>query len=326
MFVSPVIILGTAAMPLPKDVHPCPAGYSSSASYCLPSTDAKPAIPKVGQCASGYTSSGSHCMKSDRTVTAAGIVALDKGVGSIALTVGATNDSGNIAGTEAINDAPQSTPLGAIPLTFNDAIFTGMTEKTSGLWLSRGQNLSRTSIREQVSEPASIGMSGNNTIDYCRILSKEGIRVSGSGAFNISNCYIEAQGISGDHADGLQTYAPGSRGAITIRNTTFHCYNHDATAGIFVADNWTGTIDLQDVVFISGPYGLRVHPDSGGDNFVYLRNVYFVGPFQYGPFLLSDYGGHVNRIMLWDNVRYATIVNGLLVPGSTIAPPKRVGF
>jgi hypothetical protein len=321
MFAPLVIILATAATPLPNDA-PCLPGHSSLGSHSVPSNDAKTAIPKIGLCPTGFTSSGHYC--TDQTVTAAGIAG-HKDTGSIALTVRETNRNGSATGTTTINDAPQSTSVGAIPLTFDDKIFTGMTERTSGLWLSRGQNLSRTSIREQVSEPASIGMSGNNTIDYCRILSREGIRVSGSGAFNISNCYIETQGLSGDHADGLQAYAPGNRGTITIRNTTFHGFNHDATAGIFVADNWTGTVDLQDVVFIGGPFGLRVHPEVGGDNYIYLKNVYFVGPFEYGPLLLSDHGGHVNHIVLWDNVRYATIVNGVLVPGSLIAPPKPVG-
>jgi hypothetical protein len=287
-FAPMAIILTTAAMPLRED-GPCPPDHSSSVSYCEP--------------------------KDARHV---------KGAGSIASTIEAANGNGSAIGTVLINDTPQSASVGAIPLTFNDPIFTGMTERTSQLWLSKGQNLSRTSIKEQVSEPASIGMSGDNTVDHCRINSREGFRVSGSGAFTISNSYIESQGTSGDHADGLQAYSPGNRGTLTIRNTTFHSHNHDATAGIFIADNWTGTIDLQDVVFIGGPFGLRVHPDVGGDNQVYLRNVYFVGPFQYGALLFSDVGGHANHIMLWDNVRNATIVNGVLVPGSLIAPPKPV--
>jgi hypothetical protein len=241
------------------------------------------------------------------------------------LFIGAANGNGSATSMVLINDAPQNASVGDIPLTFNDPIFKGMTERTSQLWLSKGQNLSRTSIKEQVSETASIGMSGDNNVDHCRIDSREGFRVSGSGAFTISNSYIESQGMSGDHADGLQAYSPGNRGTLTIRNTTFHSHNHDATAGIFIADNWTGTIDLQDVVFIGGPFGLRVHPDVGGDNQVYLRNVYFVGPFQYGALRFSDVGGHVNHIMLWNNVRNATIVNGVLVPGSLIAPPKPVG-
>lgn len=320
-----VIILTTAAMPLPKDGL-SPPGYSSSASCCVSSNDAKPVVPNVGQCPSGDKPwSGHDCMRLDRTVTAAGISALDKRTGSIALTVGAANGNGSATGAATIDDVPQSTSVGAIPLSFNDPIFTGMTERTIQLWLSRGQNLSRTSIREQVSEPASIGMSGDNTVDYCRVDSREGFRVSGSGTFTIRNCYIETQGLSGDHADGLQTYSPGNRGTLTIRNTTIRSHNHDATAGIFVADNWTGTIDLQDVVFIGGPFGLRIHSDVGGDNYVYMKNVYFVGPFQYSPLLFSDVGGHVNHIMLWDNVRNAAIVNGVLVPGSLIVPPKPVG-
>jgi hypothetical protein len=326
MFAPLVIIFATAAMPLPKD-GPCPPGYSSSASYCVPSNDAKPASPKVGQCPSGYKSSGRYCTRSDRTVTAAGIAALDKGTGSIALTVSAsaTNGYGGGAGIATINYAPQSTSVGAIPLTFNDPLFANMVEKTSGdIQVPSGTTLSNTSVKEQTANTATFLMNDGSTLDHCRCISREGVRL-GAGTQTIKSCYLEAQGKSGDHADVIQAYAPGAKGSLIVRNTTLRAYNHDATAGIFVADNWTGTIDLQDVVFIGGPYGLRVHPDVGGDNYVYLKNVYFVGPFQFGPFLLTDVGGHVNRIRLWDNVRNATIVNGMLVPGSLIAPPKPVG-
>ena len=88
-----------------------------------------------------------------------------------------------------------------------------------------------------------------------------------------------------------------------------------------MADNWTGTIDLENVVFNGGPYGMRLHPDTGGDNLIYLKNVYFVGPFGFAPFLFADAGGHRNIISLWENVRSATIVNGVLVPGALIPSP-----
>ena len=52
-----------------------------------------------------------------------------------------------------------------------------------------------------------------------------------------------------------------------------------------------------------------------------MRNVYFVGPFGYGPYLFSDVAGHRNIFELWENVCNATIVNGKLVPGTPIPKP-----
>jgi hypothetical protein len=91
---------------------------------------------------------------------------------------------------------------------------------------------------------------------------------------------------------------------------------------MFVADNWTGTIELTDVVFQGGPYGVRIYPDYGGDNIIRFRNVLFVGPFGYGAFDFGNYGGHRNIFEVWENVCHATIVNGKLVPGNAIPKPK----
>jgi hypothetical protein len=49
--------------------------------------------------------------------------------------------------------------------------------------------------------------------------------------------------------------------------------------------------------------------------------VYFVGPFAYGAYLMTDVAGHKNNIVKWENVRNATIVDGKLVPGALIPCP-----
>ena len=51
--------------------------------------------------------------------------------------------------------------------------------------------------------------------------------------------------------------------------------------------------------------------------------MYFVGPFMYDEFLFEQAGAPIH-ITQWENVRYATIVNGELVPGALISPPLAV--
>src|SRR5687768_18364700 len=93
-------------------------------------------------------------------------------------------------------------------------------------------------------------------------------------------------GTGDDHADGVQTYSPGDRGTIRIRNSTIKCGLDAATAGLFIADNWTGlrdgspTLDCENVLFWGGPFGLRCHSDRNGDVRVSLKDVFFAGPFK----------------------------------------------
>ena len=46
-----------------------------------------------------------------------------------------------------------------------------------------------------------------------------------------------------------------------------------------------------------------------------------IGPFGYGPYLFGNYGGHRNIFEVWENVCWATIQNGVLVPGKAIPKP-----
>ena len=220
-------------------------------------------------------------------------------------------------------DADGGTPpsTGTIPMSFNDPIFIGMTERTSTITLSKGQNQTKLSIQETSGNP-SITANGNNVIDTCRVRSREAYRVGGSGTFDIRRSYLEANGSGDDHADTIQAYSPGSRGTIIVRDSTIKLGMTAVNCGLFVADNWTGTIDLQNVIFTGGLYGLRCHPDTGGDNIIRLKDVFFVPPFAYGPMMFTDVGGHKNIFELWENVRNATIENGILVPGSVIPKPN----
>lgn len=217
---------------------------------------------------------------------------------------------------------PPPAPTSSIPLSWNAAQFASNTSASSTN-ISNGGTLANKSITDTGST-ASIVTGNGATITNCRVNSREAVRIGGGGSFLIDGCYIETTGTGADHADGIQAYSPGSRGVLKITNTTIKSHTSAATAGLFIADNWTGTIDLENVVVWGGPYGVRIHPDTGGDNIVRLKNVFVVGPFGYDGLWIDErvLGGHKNIIQLWDNVREATIdVNGQLVPGNLIPKP-----
>jgi hypothetical protein len=227
--------------------------------------------------------------------------------------------------TDPIPPEPEPGPepdTNTIPLSFDDPMFTDMTEKSSCMTLSTGQDLSKHSIQETSGEP-SIVCHGNNSLSHVRVKSRECIRITDDELI-IENAYLEAKGTGDDHADTLQAYCPGARGAsVTLRNTHVRAYNEAATAGYFTADNWDGTITCENVIFQGGPFGLRPISDPGCNIDVYMRDVFFVGPFGYDPFSFEEYGGGVLTIKEWRNVRNASIVDGKLVPGNEMAMPSK---
>jgi Ca2+-binding RTX toxin-like protein len=207
-----------------------------------------------------------------------------------------------------------------IPLSWNDPLFDTVTE-SGWVALPNGGMLSNKSIT-QTGHTASVVGYGSFTLDHVRISSREAVRIGGSGDINISNSWLEATGQPGDHADTIQAYAPGGTGNVTITNTTIVAHGSNATAGMFVADDYSGTFTFNNVVFQGGPYGLRIAADAD-DIYVSLTDVYFVGPFTYAPFLFQQVAADIH-ITKWENVHYATIVNGELVPGGLIQPPEPV--
>jgi hypothetical protein len=135
------------------------------------------------------------------------------------------------------------------------------------------------------------------------------------GGVTIEGSWLEAQGISGDHADVLQCYGGGGQDN-RLTNTTVRAYSSNATAGFFAADDCAGSHYFENVLFWGGPFGLRVNSDGANGGGVYLKNVYFVqGSFGYSPFRIEV------PILQWENVRWATIQNGQLVEGATIPRP-----
>lgn len=208
-----------------------------------------------------------------------------------------------------------------IPMSFNDQMFSAMTEYVAPIALSDGVNLSRMSIETASGDPA-INCTGTNTVSYCRVLAREGSRATAHQTFN--KCYIEAQGLSGvgDHADTLQVFSEGQvGGALVVTNSHLRGYNIDATANFFCSDDWSGALNFENVILQGGPYGVRIDSDPGCHIDISLANVYFVGPFGTATHLIQDVGNGSHEILQWDNVMEATIVNGAIVPGNAIANP-----
>jgi hypothetical protein len=209
---------------------------------------------------------------------------------------------------------PPPPPSGGavVPLGWDDPVFASVTS-------SGAVRLSGCETRSNLSIPVDGGQAsvhgGCFTLNTSRIRSREAIRAAG-GNITLNWVYAEAdaRAYPDDHADVLQCYGPGSRGDITVNNTTFRAFNDNATAGYFAADNWNGIHRFDNVLFWGGPFGLRLNYD-GGDG-VYMNNVYFVrGSFRNSAFLIDV------PILEWNNVRWVTIENGKLVMGDPIPRP-----
>ena len=175
-----------------------------------------------------------------------------------------TSDVTSVAPLSSPTEPPIEPPseTGSIPLTWNDARFSGCTTSNS-VTVQNGATLSSKSITDTGHTASIILGSGGATVRTCRVNSRESVRVGASGTFNIDNCYLEATGQGDDHADTVQHYSPGSRGTVRVTNTSIVAHNTAATAGFFVADNWTGTFELTNVVIQGGPYGCRIHRIRG---------------------------------------------------------------
>lgn len=213
--------------------------------------------------------------------------------------------------------APSSIPLSGPPLSFNDARFT------SAVSYSRldngvpdgGSLADRSYIYYEVGDNT-VGCWGSCTLTRLRIQSRECIRAI-KGNIVISDSYLEATGQDDDHADVIQAYGPGNHGTITLRNTSIVAHNTSATAGIFVADSWKpDLVDLENVMFQGGPFGLRLHADGYTNAHLRMKNVCFVGPFRFRKFFITEF-----IIDEWTNVNDCVIQNGQLVVVRPIRRP-----
>ena len=212
-------------------------------------------------------------------------------------------------------DPASSSP--SVPLKFNDPVYASTTSGASRITLSSGSSRTDLSIVESSGEPT-ITCTGSCSLTRVRVQSREGVRCV-SGTISLTWVYIEVTGVGSDHADGLQCYAPGSTGTVTVKNSTFKMAGA-TTAGYFSADDWRGSHVFENVLFEGGNHGLRIPADGGSS--VSLRNVYFVrGSFRYGPFLFDTINGRHINIAQWENVRWATWQGDRLVLGALIPRP-----
>lgn len=224
------------------------------------------------------------------------------------------------ANERVVIPAPTPDPVpnsAGVPLRFDDPVFANTRSVNSRMTLSSGSSRTDLSIVESSGEPT-ITCSGSCTLTRIRIQSREGIRCIG-GTINLTWVYVAATGVGRDHADGLQCYAPGSTGTVTVKNSTFKMAGV-TTAGYFSADGWRGTHLFENVLFEGGSYGLRIPADGGSS--VGLKNVYFVrGSFSYGAFLFDVVNGRRINIAQWENVRWASWQGDQLVIGGLIPRP-----
>lgn len=196
--------------------------------------------------------------------------------------------------------------------------------------------------------------------NQCRAFWREGFRVNGNGPnanLTVNECYLQMVGViysSGvspeDHADGVQTFSndvtveinnsmirtcDDARAAELIEpppNADIDGYGTDAFRW---ADNTNGNIIFNNVIIYGDGRGLSIHADTGTTT-VDFTNVFFVdedpttsapdagtglpGARTHARINMSEPGGNL-VIANWTNVRLATIVDGVLIPGDLIPAP-----
>jgi hypothetical protein len=220
---------------------------------------------------------------------------------------------------------------GQPPMSGNDPNYFSDVTSSGPITLAKGQNVASRKFNDKTGNPA-LTMLGNNNVTNCSIYCREGPRVAGGGNFNLTGVWIEVYGTGDDHADGIQAYSPGSRGTIFLKDTTIRAYKAGDPAqpsgnvgavGMFVADNWTGTCKMENVLFWGGMYGCRICTDVGGTTTLDFKDVYFVGPFAYDGCFMQVVNNKKFSVARWENVCNATIDNaGRIVPGSAIPRPS----
>ncbi|WP_304523531.1 bluetail domain-containing putative surface protein, partial [Cyanobium sp. Copco_Reservoir_LC18] len=257
----------------------------------------------------------------DTTVEANETVALTLATGS-GYTIGTTGAvTGTISNDDLVSPPPPS-PGGYIPLTWNDPIFASVVERTSTLVLGPGESASNVSIVND-SGISSVNTNGDAVVDRVRSRTREGIRPR-FGEQYFSNMYIEAYGMGTDHADALQIYSPGSEGRLTIRNSTLRVDGQPGTPNAAYFTDWNGANVLENVLLSGG--GISLYVAGNGGRSLSLKNVYIerTGNQYIAPYSFDLVNGVRVAIVRWENVRWASTVNGQLVLGDLIPQPYGV--
>lgn len=260
-----------------------------------------------------------------------------------ALNVGAPGVGGTVSG-------------GVIPLAFNDARFAantaGSTANVSATTTYANKTWDDSPLYNTPPDwdsEAPFNWTGSGTtfnLSLSRMKWREGFRAScdAGAVLNMSECYIECVGrdmqafgaTRPDHTDCFQVYSPGGSGIVNISKTCFRTYtdqealalyggNFIGGAGLLWADDFQGQLNLTDVVFWGGRTGIELYADVGITT-IRFNNVYFVPsaqPWAGGDDIIMGVPGTTASLVIaeWNNVREATIVNGVLIPGALIAEP-----
>lgn len=228
-------------------------------------------------------------------------------------------------------------PPSAIPMTWNDARFaSNKAAPNSGTGYHPTGSLNNLDWNFNPSYSSGdqpfTWEGGTLSLSKCRVDCREGPRIAAdSGTFNIDQCYINCVGKATDHADAFQAYNPGGKGSVNITNTCIRSYSDQAaktkygsgfvgSTAFFWADNYQGAVTFKNVLLIGGSRTVSIYVDSGTTH-VNFENVYFVpDPGQVWQTDIRSTGGSL-VVDNWTNVRNATIVNGVIVPGTAVPHP-----
>ena len=260
------------------------------------------------------------------TTVGTGGTAGTAGTGGTAGTAG-TGGTAGAAGTGGNGTHP-------FPFSFDDPQFFANVSPSAPFSLDCTTQADRSVTEPQ--EPAAIVNNcgaGTSTLTRVRLGGdggtngnvREGYRCGGSGTMNIAESWLEAKGEGADHADVIQCYDPNNSptAVMNLNRTTIRAYSTSATAGAFIADDYSLELHVDSVMFWGGPYGLRFHTD-GHPGFLYMNDVCFYGEgdqnhsFSSGPFLMNPFPP---TIVEWNNVNWCTIENGQLVIHGAIPQP-----
>lgn len=264
------------------------------------------------------------------TVTSAGASGLSQQTYN--LTVQATSALGTDTGAIAVV-ASQPT---AIPMSLNDSRFATNTTKNFG---DTGTiTVNNADLIESPNYPSGDSClvyygGGTMTMNKCRIDWREGPRIDSRGQtcnFIMNECFVNVVGYDIDHADGLQPYNNGGAQCnITLTNCYFKGYSDaeavakygpgfvEATAGLRWADYTTGTVTISNCIIDCSQYKMYINADTGTTH-VNFDHVYMVGGV--GGFAVRPTGGTL-VVDQWNEVRWATVSGGVLVPGDLIPTP-----
>lgn len=238
------------------------------------------------------------------------------------------------------NAAAYPVTVGIIPMTFNDSIFASnvpgqvfsnpITQGPSGTISNQDWN---ETPGYASGDQCWTWLGGNLNMNQCRVDWREGPRLAGaSGTFHVDQCYINCVGKGTDHADAFQGFVQ-TGGTFLLTNSHIRAYTPQegldkygaGTVGstcFFWADASQGLIQVQNTIIHGGDRMFTVNADAGTTTHINFDHVYFVvEPGYPETWLFSATTGGTLVVDQWNEVRQASIVNGVIVPGTPIASP-----